>query len=76
MEISVHYANMLSRMDRILQHSDVTGISAMQNVLIITKILKWVEMDYTYALWDAEKYLLMYDWFLYLKIKILNTYKL
>ena len=55
MEIYAHFVNMLLKMDRILQHSDVTGISAMQNVLIITRILIWVETDYTYAQWDVEK---------------------
>jgi hypothetical protein len=49
MEIYAHFANMLLKMDRILQHSDVTGISAMQNVLIITRILIWVETGYTFA---------------------------
>jgi hypothetical protein len=42
----------------------------MQNVLIITRILTWEETDYTYAQWDAEKYLLMFDSFLFLKIQI------
>ena len=49
MEISAHYANMLLKMDRMLQHSDVIDIDAMQNVLIITRILTWEETDYTYA---------------------------
>ena len=47
MEISAHYASMLLVMDKMLQHSDVTGIGAMQNVLIITRIQIWVETDYT-----------------------------
>ena len=49
MEISAHYASMLLKMIKMSQHSDATGISAIQNVLIITRILKWVETDYTYA---------------------------
>ena len=49
METSAHYASMLLRMIRMSQHSDATGISAIQNALIITRILTWVETDYTYA---------------------------
>ena len=63
MEIYAHFANMLLKMVQMLQHSDVTGIDAMQNVLIITRILIWVETDYTYAQWDAKKSLLMYDFY-------------
>ena len=76
MEISAHYASMLLKMIKMSQHSDATGISAIQNVLIITRILIWEETYYTYAQWDAERYLLMFDSFLFLEIKILNTYKL
>jgi hypothetical protein len=49
MVMFAHFVNMLLKMAKILQHSDVTGISATQNVLIITRILTWVETDYTYA---------------------------
>ena len=49
MEISAHYASMLLKMAKILQHSDVIGIDAMENALTITRILIWVETDYTYA---------------------------
>ena len=49
MEIYAHFANMLLKMVQMLQHSDVTGIGAMQNVLIITRILTWEEAEYTYA---------------------------
>ena len=49
METSAHYANMLLEMIRMSQHSDATGISAIQNVLITIKILTWVETNYTYA---------------------------
>ena len=49
MEMFVHFVNMLLRMVKMLQHSDVTGIGAMQNVLTITRILTWVETDYTYV---------------------------
>ena len=49
MEIYAHFANMLLKMVQMLQHSDVTGIDAMQNVLIITRILTWVETDNTFA---------------------------
>jgi len=47
MEMFVHFVNMLLRMVKMLQHSDVTDIGAMQNVLIITRILTWGETDYT-----------------------------
>jgi hypothetical protein len=63
MVMFAHFVNMLLKMAKILQHSDVTGISATQNVLIITRILTWVETDYTYAQWDAKKSLLMYDFY-------------
>ena len=49
MEMFVHFVNMLLLMVKMLQHSDVTGIGAMQNVLEITRILTWVEADYTYV---------------------------
>jgi hypothetical protein len=49
MEIYAHFANMPLKMVQMLQHSDVTGIGAMQNVLIITRILTWVETDNTFA---------------------------
>ena len=49
METSAHYANMFWKMIKISQHSDATGISAIQNVLIITRILIWEETAYTYA---------------------------
>ena len=49
MGMFAHYANIHSKMDRMLQHSDVIDIDAMQNVLIITRILTWEETDYTYA---------------------------
>jgi len=55
METSAHYANMLLKMVKMWQHSDVTGISAIQNVLITIKTLTWEETAYTYAQWDAEK---------------------
>ena len=64
MGISAHYANMPSKMDKMWQLLDVTGISAIQNVLIIIKTLTWEEIAYTYAQWDAEKYLLMFDSFI------------
>ena len=47
MEMFVHFVNMLLRMVKMLQHSDVTGIGVMQNVLSITRILTWGEIDYT-----------------------------
>ena len=49
MEMFVHFANMLLQMVKMLQHSDVTGIGAMQNVLTITRILTWGETDCTYV---------------------------
>ena len=49
MVMFVHFVNMLLKMVKMLHHSDVTGIGAMQNVLIITRILIWVETDYTFA---------------------------
>ena len=49
METSAHYANMLLTTIRMSQHSDATGISAIQNVLIIIKTLRWEEIAYTYA---------------------------
>ena len=49
MEMFVHFVNMLLRMVKMLQHSDVTGIGAMQNVLTITRILTWGETDCTYV---------------------------
>jgi hypothetical protein len=49
MEIYAHFANMLLKMVQMLQHSDVTGIGVMQNVLIITRILTWVETDNIFA---------------------------
>ena len=49
MGISAHYASMLLKIDRMLQHSDVIDIDVMQNVLIITRILTWEEAEYTYA---------------------------
>ena len=55
MEISAHFVNMLLKMAKISQHSDATGISAMENASIITRIPTWEETDYTYAQWDAEK---------------------
>ena len=63
MVMFAHFVNMLLKMAKILQHSDVTGIGATENVLIITRILIWVETDYTYAQWDAKKSLLMYDFY-------------
>ena len=56
METSAHYANMLLKMVKMWQHSDVTGISAIQNVLITIKTLTWEETACTYAQWDAEKF--------------------
>ena len=55
MGISAHYASMLLKIDRMLQHSDVIDIDVMQNALIITRILTWEEAEYTYAQWDAQK---------------------
>ena len=49
MEMFVHFVNMLLLMVKMLQHSDVTGIGAMQNVLSIIRILTWVETDCTYV---------------------------
>ena len=49
MEISAHYASMLLTTIKMSQHSDATGISAIQNALIITRIPTWEEKDYTYA---------------------------
>jgi len=49
MVIFVHFVNMLLLMVKMLQHSDVTGIDVMQNALTITRILIWVETDYTYV---------------------------
>ena len=49
MEMFVHFVNMHLQLVKMLQHSDVTGIGAMQNVLTITRILTWVETDYTYV---------------------------
>jgi len=49
METSAHYASMLLKMIKMSQHSDATGISAIQNALIITRIPTWEETDYTYA---------------------------
>ena len=49
METSAHYANMLLTTIKMSQHSDATGISAIQNVLITIKTPIWVEMDNTYA---------------------------
>ena len=49
MEMFVHFVNMLLRMVKMLQHSDVTGIDAMQNALTITRILTWGETDCTYV---------------------------
>ena len=49
METSAHYANMLLKTIRMSLHSDATGINAIQNALIITRILTWEETDYTYA---------------------------
>ena len=49
METSAHYANMLLKMVKMLQHLDVTGIGVMQNVLITIKTPIWVEIYNTYA---------------------------
>ena len=49
METSAHYASMLLKTIKMSQHSDATGISAIQNALIITRILTWEETDCTYA---------------------------
>ena len=49
MEMFVHFVSMLLLMVKMLQNSDVTGIGVMQNALTITRILTWVEIDYTYA---------------------------
>ena len=49
METSAHYANMLLTTIKMSQHSDVTGISAIQNVLITIKTLTWEETAHTYA---------------------------
>ena len=49
MEMFVHFVSMLLLMVKMLQHSDVTGIGATQNVLTITRILTWGETDYTYV---------------------------
>ena len=49
MEMFVHFVNMLLLMVKMLQHSDVTGIGATQNVLTITRILTWGETDCTYV---------------------------
>ena len=47
MVIYVHYANIHSKMDKISPDLDVIGTSAMQNVLIITRILTWAETSNT-----------------------------
>ena len=49
METSAHYANMNLEMAKMSLHSDVTGISVIQNVLITIKTLTWEETAYTYA---------------------------
>ena len=49
MEMFVHFVNMHLQLVKMLQHSDVTGIDAMQNVLTITRTLTWEETDCTYV---------------------------